>query len=112
MAEVLMIRALLSAQRRTNGAACRALLVVPFLSMVAEKTEHLTKVVGSSESLQWRVKGYKDAEAGSPFSSNRPETLAVCTMEKAGLALDALCEVRRIMCVRMWVVRGMRGGML
>jgi len=97
VAEVLMIRALLAANHRTKGAACRALLVVPFLSMVAEKTEHLTKVLSGPQSdLRWSVKGYKDAEAGSPFSSRRPETLAVCTMEKAGLALDALCEVRRI----------------
>ena len=93
VADVLLVRAILAAQRQPKAGARRALLVVPFLSMVAEKSEHLAAVLGAA-SLGWKVKGYKDAEAGSPFAGERAETVAVCTMEKANIALDTLCEVR------------------
>ena len=93
VAEVLLIRRLLAArqaaaqaarmqaqQRRQRGGPppppppppARALLVLPYVSIVAEKAEHLAAVLGAP--LGARVRGYAGAEAegggGAPLSAS------------------------------------------
>lgn len=50
---------------RQAGALPRGLLVLPYLSIVAEKTAHLSLLL---EGMKWRVTGYKGEEQGTPLA--------------------------------------------
>ncbi|KAG2489169.1 hypothetical protein HYH03_012395 [Edaphochlamys debaryana] len=105
VAEVLLIRRLLAAyarQQRDNPRAARqhprpapgrALLVLPYVSIVAEKAEHLEKVLAP---LRAKVRGYAGADqAGSPLGAP-DEVLAVVTLEKANSAVNRLLAEGRL----------------
>ncbi|KXZ49542.1 hypothetical protein GPECTOR_20g396 [Gonium pectorale] len=106
VAEVLMIRRLLAAierqarsQPRVAGRQVarppspRALLVLPYVSIVSEKTEHLTRVLAP---MRARVRGYTGADqTGTPLSAP-DEVVAVVTMEKANSTVNRLLAEGRL----------------
>lgn len=52
--------------RHQQAAPVRGLLVLPYLSIVNEKTAHLSMLL---EDMKWRVTGYKGEADGQPLSS-------------------------------------------
>ncbi|GFR45397.1 hypothetical protein Agub_g6680, partial [Astrephomene gubernaculifera] len=108
VAEILMIRRLVAAferqsrQPRPMGPAQqharpppppRALLVLPYVSIVSEKAEHLTRVLAP---MRAKVRGYTGAEqTGSPLSAP-DEIVAVVTMEKANSTVNRLIAEGRL----------------
>jgi hypothetical protein len=76
VAEVLMLSRMHQAQQalqqakqgrhRQQAAPTRGLLVLPYLSIVSEKTAHLSMLL---EGMKWRVMGYKGEAEGQPLSS-------------------------------------------
>ena len=48
-----------------NTVPCKALLVLPYISVVSEKAEQLSGLV---QGLKWRVQGYLGSQEGVPLS--------------------------------------------
>ncbi|PNH10835.1 Helicase POLQ-like [Tetrabaena socialis] len=105
VAEVLMIRRLAAAFERQareqpraarqhpRPAPARALLVLPYVSIVSEKYEHLARVLAP---MRARVVGYTGAEqSGTPLSAP-DEVVAVVTMEKANSTVNRLIAEGRL----------------
>jgi replicative superfamily II helicase len=69
VAEILMLVRLYKTtptkQRKQQGATTRALLVLPYLSIVSEKAAHLSKLLAD---LKWRVQGYLGETEGQPLA--------------------------------------------
>eukprot|EP00798_Chlamydomonas_sp_ICE-L_P011821 gene11821-33942_t len=70
----------------------RALVVLPYISIVNEKTDHLSHVLAP---MGCRVKGYCGMDSGCPLS-RKDEGLAVCTIEKANVAINRLVQEGRM----------------
>jgi DNA polymerase theta len=76
VAEVLMVARMHKAQQalqqvqqgrhKQQAALPRGLLVLPYLSIVAEKTAHLSILL---EGMKWRVAGYRGESEGQPLAS-------------------------------------------
>jgi hypothetical protein len=76
VAEVLMLARMHQAQQalqqaqqgrpKQQTALPRGLLVLPYLSIVSEKTAHLSMLL---EGMKWRVTGYRGETEGQPLSS-------------------------------------------
>ncbi|GIL76668.1 hypothetical protein Vretifemale_6223 [Volvox reticuliferus] len=105
VAEILMIRRLLAAARARQrqlfnapqAAATslfpRALLVLPYVSIVSEKAEHLKRVLAP---LRGKVCGYSGMEhTGAPLSAP-DEMVAVVTMEKANSTVNRMMAEGRL----------------
>ncbi|KAK9815292.1 hypothetical protein WJX72_001157 [[Myrmecia] bisecta] len=91
VAEVLMIRRLRATYRPWARQGMqrygRALFVLPYVSVVAEKTAHLSTIL---QAMNCKVKGYMgNDDAGMPLAP-RGESVAVCTIEKANVAINKL----------------------
>jgi hypothetical protein len=72
---------------------CKALVVLPYISIVGEKTEHLTALL---RPMGASVKGFFGGdEDGRPLAS-RGEDVAVCTIEKANSAINRLAQEGRL----------------
>ncbi|GFH15236.1 uncharacterized protein HaLaN_11430, partial [Haematococcus lacustris] len=71
------------------------MLVLPYISIVMEKTEHMATVwLQILEPMGVGVKGYfGNAENGSPFNDM---ALAVLTMEKANVTINRLVAEERL----------------
>eukprot|EP00884_Botryococcus_braunii_P003632 jgi/Botrbrau1/1326/Bobra.0063s0040.1 len=86
VAELLLIRRLLASKGKPNckfsrNGTNRALFVLPYLSVVKEKTAHLCSILGP---CGIRVKGYTDSgQVGTPLPAGRGEAVAVCSIEKS-----------------------------
>eukprot|EP00887_Chlorella_sp_A99_P004871 scaffold4.g4871.t1 len=101
VAEVLMIRRLERSKqmlRRPRGGYVsrygRALVILPYISIVAEKAAHLAEVLAPVRGLT--VKGYFGSEEGGQPLAPRGETVAVCTIEKANVAINRLAAEGRL----------------
>ena len=72
----------------------RALVILPFVSIVSEKADHLAAVL---KPVGATVKGYfgRDEAAGQPLAPGG-EHVAVCTMEKAAMCLNKLSQEGRL----------------
>uniref|UniRef100_A0A383VNY9 DNA-directed DNA polymerase n=1 Tax=Tetradesmus obliquus TaxID=3088 RepID=A0A383VNY9_TETOB len=102
VAEVVMLSRMHQAQQalhqaqqgshRQAGALPRGLLVLPYLSIVAEKTAHLSLLL---EGMKWRVTGYKGEEQGTPLAG-KSERIAICSIEKANMAINHLIQEQRL----------------
>ncbi|KAK9826374.1 hypothetical protein WJX81_004727 [Elliptochloris bilobata] len=98
VAEVLLLRRLLAAAenpyRRGRKVSLRALFVVPYVSVVAEKAAHFEAVLRGTSRV--RVRGYHgNDESGQPLAV-RGEALAVCTIEKANVTINRLIAEGRL----------------
>ena len=73
----------------------RALVVLPYLSIINEKTEHLSALLAP---LHLRVKGYTSGgdESGQPLAARGGESVAVCTIEKANVCVNRLAQEGRL----------------
>ncbi|DBA82486.1 TPA: hypothetical protein ACH3X2_000714 [Trebouxia sp. C0005] len=98
VAEILLIRRLNNTKRpgRPLGGFhmySKALVVLPYVSVVAEKTEHLTTILAA---MRCKVKGYYGSgEGGTPLAPGG-ESVAVCTIEKANGAINKLVQEGRL----------------
>ena len=79
---------------RSLQAYGRALVVLPYISIVAEKTEHLSCVLAPLGCAG--VKGFYGNEEGGAALGPRGETVAVCTIEKANVAVNRLAQEGRL----------------
>jgi hypothetical protein len=89
VAEVLMLARMHQAQQamqhaqqgrhKQQAALPRGLLVLPYLSIVSEKTAHLSMLL---EDMRWRVTGYKGETEGQPLSSKVGGSRACSRMSK------------------------------
>jgi DNA polymerase theta len=73
----------------------RALVVLPYISIVSEKTEHLSHLL---RPIKATVRGYfgaMDSSSSSPLAPNG-ETVAICTIEKANVCINRLLQEGRI----------------
>jgi DNA polymerase theta len=72
----------------------RALVVLPYISIVSEKTEHLSDLL---RPIKATVRGYHGAmdSASSPLAPNG-EAVAVCTIEKANVCINRLLQEGRL----------------
>eukprot|EP00873_Tetraselmis_striata_P036620 jgi/Tetstr1/456884/TSEL_043555.t1 len=110
VAEVLMVRRLLEVRRRwmAGPAAAqgrrrkrprpRALVVLPYISIVSEKVAHLQEVLSP---MGLEVRGYAGLETCQPISEHG-EDIAICTIEKANSAVNRLVlegRVAQLACV-------------
>ncbi|GIL55845.1 hypothetical protein Vafri_11347, partial [Volvox africanus] len=105
VAEILMIRRLVAAARTrqrpllTGPQAAitslfpRALLVLPYVSIVSEKAEHLTRVLAP---LRGKVCGYSGIDHTSAPLSAPDEMVAVVTMEKANSTVNRMMAEGRL----------------
>ncbi|MEW5302206.1 MAG: hypothetical protein WDW36_005009 [Sanguina aurantia] len=100
VAEVLMIRRLLVLRPRpaagrvgfVSAPPARGLYILPYVSIVNEKTQHLTHVLGPAG---LSVRGYCGMEVSSPLGP-RGEDIAICTIEKANAAINKLVKDGRL----------------
>lgn len=69
-------------------------MVLPYISIVAEKTEHLSCVLAPLGCAG--VKGFFGNEEGGAALGPRGETVAVCTIEKANVAVNRLAQEGRL----------------
>ncbi|KAL0029501.1 hypothetical protein WJX77_012503 [Trebouxia sp. C0004] len=98
VAESLLIRRLSNTKRpgRPRGGFnmySKALVILPYVSVVAEKTEHLTTILAA---MRCKVKGYYGSgEGGTPLAPGG-ESVAVCTIEKANVAINKLVQEGRL----------------
>ncbi|PSC69888.1 helicase and polymerase-containing TEBICHI [Micractinium conductrix] len=99
VAEVLMVRRLMLSlqhipqQRRSKPKYGRALVVLPYVSIVSEKAEHLAQVLAP---MHASVKGFYGAEEKGQALAPRGETVACCTIEKANVAINRLAQEGRL----------------
>lgn len=73
----------------------RALVVLPYISIVSEKTEHLSHLL---RPIKATVRGYfgaMDSSSSSPFAPNG-EAIAICTIEKANVCINRLLQEGRL----------------
>ncbi|KAH7617243.1 putative Helicase and polymerase-containing protein TEBICHI [Nannochloris sp. 'desiccata'] len=73
----------------------RALVVLPYISIVSEKTEHLSRLL---RPIKTTVRGYygaMDSSSSSPLAPNG-EAVAVCTIEKANVCINRLLQEGRL----------------
>ncbi|GBG67879.1 hypothetical protein CBR_g998 [Chara braunii] len=84
VAEVIMIRRILSTGRR-------AMLVLPYVALCAEKAEHVEALL---EPLGKRVRSFFGTFGGSTLPKDTD--LAVCTIEKANALVNRLLEEGRL----------------
>nr|XP_043612753.1 helicase and polymerase-containing protein TEBICHI [Erigeron canadensis] len=84
VAEILMLRRVLSTRKV-------ALLVLPYVSICAEKAEHLESLL---EPLDKHVRSYYGSQGGG--SLPKDTSVAVCTIEKANSLLNRLLEEGRL----------------
>lgn len=54
------------AKRKFQQPLARGLLVLPYLSIVSEKTDHMSKLLAD---VKWRVQGYQGDTEGQPLSN-------------------------------------------
>lgn len=108
VAEVLMLARIHKAQqamprqnsRRTRQQAQpRGLLVLPYLSIVAEKASHLSVLL---EDMKWRVQGYRGETEGQPLS-NKVLSYRSCSSRQDNMTLELCCisissEHRMVFC--------------
>ena len=79
-------------QQRGMG---RALVVLPYISIVSEKTDHLNHLL---RPIRATVRGYyssMDSQSSSPLAVNG-EAVAVCTIEKANVCINRLIQEGRL----------------
>ncbi|GLI65409.1 hypothetical protein VaNZ11_008967 [Volvox africanus] len=105
VAEILMIRRLVAAARTrqrsllngpqaaTTSLFPRALLVLPYVSIVSEKAEHLTHVLAP---LRGKVCGYSGVDHTTAPLSAPGEMVAVMTMEKANSSVNRMLAEGRL----------------
>ncbi|XP_076922423.1 helicase and polymerase-containing protein TEBICHI-like [Bidens hawaiensis] len=84
VAEILMLRRVLSTRKV-------ALLVLPYVSICAEKAEHLQALL---EPLDKHVRSYYGSQGGGTLPKDT--SVAVCTIEKANSLLNRLLEEGRL----------------
>ncbi|MFS8003152.1 putative DNA-directed DNA polymerase [Helianthus anomalus] len=84
VAEILMLRRVLSTRKV-------ALLVLPYVSICAEKAEHLEALL---EPLDKHVRSYYGSQGGGTLPKDT--SVAVCTIEKANSLLNRLLEEGRL----------------
>ncbi|KAF5797771.1 putative DNA-directed DNA polymerase [Helianthus annuus] len=84
VAEILMLRRVLSTRKV-------ALLVLPYVSICAEKAEHLEALL---EPLDKHVRSYYGSQGGGALPKDT--SVAVCTIEKANSLLNRLLEEGRL----------------
>ncbi|KAJ9555668.1 hypothetical protein OSB04_010282 [Centaurea solstitialis] len=84
VAEILMLRRVLSTRKV-------ALLVLPYVSICAEKAEHLEALL---EPLGKHVRSYYGSQGGGTLPKDT--SVAVCTIEKANSLLNRLLEEGRL----------------
>ena len=73
----------------------RALVVLPYISIVSEKTDHLNHLL---RPIKATVRGYyssMDSQLSSPLAPNG-EAVAVCTIEKANVCINRLLQEGRL----------------
>ncbi|BDA50034.1 DNA polymerase theta [Coccomyxa sp. Obi] len=100
VAEILMLRRLLATRkpyarfkRRKLQEWKFALFVLPYISVVAEKAAHFSDILRSSGC---KCKGfYGNSENGTPLQPGG-EAIAVCTIEKANVAINRLVQENRL----------------
>ncbi|GAX85126.1 hypothetical protein CEUSTIGMA_g12546.t1 [Chlamydomonas eustigma] len=102
VAEILLIRQLLkhltghrlrrAFGRLVNPPAVRTLLVLPYVSIIMEKVQHLSAVLAP---LGVICKGYHADAQGAPLTS-QGEMLAVCTIEKANAVINRMVLEQRL----------------
>ncbi|RMZ52974.1 hypothetical protein APUTEX25_001093, partial [Auxenochlorella protothecoides] len=97
VADLLLIKAL--GQLRLNGMPARGLVILPYLSIVQEKADHLSFILGA---LGCSVKGYTGGlDEHTPLGVGG-ERVAICSMEKAHVVLDRLtleCRLGEVGCI-------------
>ena len=105
----------------------RGLLVLPYLSIVSEKTQHMSTLLAG---IKWRVQGYQGDTEGQPLSNKvirsqssstasfhvcsmnaaitkrhlktcrhldvQAERIAICSIEKANMAVNHLIQEGRL----------------
>ncbi|KAL8244776.1 hypothetical protein R6Q59_011034 [Mikania micrantha] len=84
VAEILMLRRVLSTRKV-------ALLVLPYVSICAEKAEHLETLL---EPLDKHVRSYYGSQGGGTLPKDT--SVAICTIEKANSLLNRLLEEGRL----------------
>lgn len=102
VAEILMIRQMLRSQMPSNrershcahiGGTGKVLFVLPYISIVCEKTEHLTTIL---KPMKASVRGFFGAEESRAPLSPGGEAVAVCTIEKANVCVNRLAQEGRL----------------
>lgn len=76
--------------------------MLPYISIVAEKTEHLTTILAPLGCAG--VKGFCGSEEGGTALGPRGETVAVCTIEKANVAVNRLAQEGRLGAARVCII--------
>ncbi len=72
----------------------RALVVLPYISIVSEKTEHLSDLL---RPIKATVRGYHGTmDSASPPLAPNGEAVAVCTIEKANVCINRLLQEGRL----------------
>lgn len=85
VAELLLLRQLVRKPK------CKAMVVLPYVSIVQEKEKHLKHVL---KPMRAKVQAHHGATGGSPLAAG--ERVAVCTGEKANAAINTLAEEGRL----------------
>ena len=73
----------------------RALVVLPYISIVSEKTEHLSHLLRPIKATVRGYYGAMDSSSSSPLAPNG-ESVAVCTIEKANVCINRLLKEGRL----------------
>ncbi|KAK9789408.1 hypothetical protein WJX73_009184 [Symbiochloris irregularis] len=98
VAEVLLIRRIMASAfidpaRPQRKCFKKALIILPYISIVVEKTASMERVL---KSTGCKVRGYFGAgETGTPLAPWQ-ETVAVCTIEKANMTVNKLIQEGRV----------------
>eukprot|EP00892_Ulva_mutabilis_P007224 jgi/Ulvmu1/4874/UM020_0160.1 len=92
VADILMLNALQRSGTNWQKPRMKALVLVPYLSIAAERCAYLARLCHRSNLC---VKGYASSDSGCPFGSPR-ENIAVCSYEKGNSAINRLVASSKI----------------
>ena len=73
----------------------RALVVLPYISIVSEKAEHLSHLLRPVKATVRGYYGAMDSASSSPLSK-KGEAVAICTIEKANVCINRLLQEGRL----------------
>ena len=104
VAEILMIRSMLRSEmlmknnpghqnRHRSHSGGKVLFVLPYISIVCEKTDHLTAIL---KPMRATVRGYFGSDESRAPLSPGAEMVAVCTIEKANVCINRLAQEGRL----------------
>ncbi|KAK9835774.1 hypothetical protein WJX74_007629 [Apatococcus lobatus] len=94
VADILLMRRLLPARSsKRKSQIRRAIMMLPYISLVSERAADLAKKLNPAKTT---VQGYFGLnDSGTPLSA-RGEDVAVCTIEKANVAINKLIQEKRL----------------